>query len=368
MLGYADGVGGGWVSSLGLEIVYIWQLYSRQMRKSQVPPWQPEMLALSVERRGPLPLINHFLERLALEAHLERFVPTPRRRTRLPYTKGLGILLRSLLVEREPLYRQYEMVSTFSPQAFGLEGALVDAVSDDAVGRALDHLFDADRAALLTEVLVSAVPGFDLKLDELHNDSTTVRFCGQYTQARARKLRGKRAPLSPMATRKTIAPTSNSCSLSSPPVRTAASPCNFAASTAIPTTRVPMSTPGRRCVARPAAWTSSMSLTPSSVIVGRWTTSTTVAVVSFASCRARVGKTASSESGFRPTNPPGHRCGTGPTRADAADRAIAGGCFAIPCLQARDSRSSGSTARCWRFAKSAPGASGSRRRTRRCKR
>lgn len=164
------------------------------MRKSQVPPWQPEMLALSVERLGPLPLINHFLERLALEAHLERFVPTPRRRTRLPYAKGLGILLRSLLVEREPLYRQYETVSTFSPQAFGLEGALVEAVSDDAVGRALDHLFDADRAALLTEVIVSAVQGFDLKLDELHNDSTTVRFCGQYRQARARKLRGKRAP------------------------------------------------------------------------------------------------------------------------------------------------------------------------------
>lgn len=93
MLGYADGVGGGWVSSLGLDIASIWQLYSRQMHKSQVPPWQPEMLALSVERLGPLPLINHFLERLALEAHLERFVPTPRRRTRLPYAKGLGILL-----------------------------------------------------------------------------------------------------------------------------------------------------------------------------------------------------------------------------------------------------------------------------------
>jgi Domain of unknown function (DUF4277) len=163
------------------------------MRKSQVPPWQPEMLALNVERLGPLPLINHVLERLALEAHLERFVP-PRRRTPLPYTQGLGILLRSLLVEREPLYRQDETVSTFSPQAFGLEGALVEAVSDDAVGRALNHLFDADRAVLLTEVLVSAVQGVDLKLDELHNDSTTVRFCGQYTQAQARKLRGKRAP------------------------------------------------------------------------------------------------------------------------------------------------------------------------------
>lgn len=152
------------------------------------------MLALSVERLGPLPLINHFLERLALEAHLKRSVPTPRRRIRLPYAKGLGVLLRSLLVEREPMYRQYETVSTFSPQAFGLEGVPVGAVSDDAVGRALDHLFDANRAALLTEVLVGAVQAFDVALDELHNDSTSVRFCGQYTEARARKLRGKRAP------------------------------------------------------------------------------------------------------------------------------------------------------------------------------
>lgn len=164
------------------------------MRRGQAPPWQPEMLALSVERLGPLPLINHFLERLALEAHLKRFVPTPRRRIRLPYAKGLGVLLRSLLVEREPMYRQHETISTFSPQAFGLEGAPVGAVSDDAIGRALDHLFDANRAALLTEVLVGAVQAFDVALDELHNDSTSVRFCGQYTEARARKLRGKRAP------------------------------------------------------------------------------------------------------------------------------------------------------------------------------
>jgi len=60
-------------------------------------------------------------------------------------------------------------------------------------GTALDRLFDAERGALLTEVVVGAVQQFDLSLDELHNDSTTVRFCGQYRQARGRRLRGKRA-------------------------------------------------------------------------------------------------------------------------------------------------------------------------------
>jgi transposase len=163
------------------------------MHKSQVLRWR-SALALQTERLGPLPLINHFLERLDLEARLERFVPTKDRRIRLPYAKALGVVLRSVLVEREPLYRQQETVSTFAPQAFGLDEASAQHVGDDAVGRALDRLFDADRAGLLTDVVVGAVSVFNVALEELHNDSTTVRFCGQYTQARGRKVRGKRAP------------------------------------------------------------------------------------------------------------------------------------------------------------------------------
>jgi transposase len=154
----------------------------------------PESLGLRTERLGALPLVNHFLDRLRLEAHLEAFVPTDDRRIRLPYAKALGVLVRSLLLEREPMYRQHETVSRFAPWAFGLDEAFAEHLSDDAVGRALDRLFDADRAALLTAVVVAAVDAFGLALSELHNDSTTVKFCGQYTQAGGRRLRGKRAP------------------------------------------------------------------------------------------------------------------------------------------------------------------------------
>ena len=141
-----------------------------------------------------MPLINHFLARIGLEARLDRFVPTLDRRVRLPYAKALGVLLRSILVEREPIYRQHETVSTFAEGAFGLDATLVRCVSDDAIGRALDRLFDADRAALLTDVVIAATKEFDVALDELHNDSTSIKFCGQYAQARGRRLRGKRAP------------------------------------------------------------------------------------------------------------------------------------------------------------------------------
>ena len=158
------------------------------------PPAWAEGVALRSERLGALPLINHFLARLDLEGHLERFVPTADRRIRVPYAQALGVLVRSLLLEREPMYRQHETVSTFAPGAFGLTPELAQRLSDDAVGRALDRLFDADRATLLTAVVVSAVHTFELVLSELHNDSTTVKFTGQYREARGRRLRGKRAP------------------------------------------------------------------------------------------------------------------------------------------------------------------------------
>jgi transposase len=163
------------------------------VKRRQHPPLA-DALGLHTERLGALPLINHVLVRLRLETHLETFVPTRDRRVRLPYAKALGVLVRSLLIEREPMYRQHETVSTFAPAAFGLNEQLASRVGDDAMGRALDKLFDADRGALVTAVVVAAVEAFDVALAELHNDSTTVKFCGQYAQARGRHLRGKAAP------------------------------------------------------------------------------------------------------------------------------------------------------------------------------
>lgn len=149
---------------------------------------------LTTQRLGPLPLVNHYLDRLGLLDILDRFVPTPDARSRLPYARGLGVLLRSILTEREPLYRLGEVVGTFAPEGFGLSEPQAQQLTDDAAGRALDRLFDTDRGSLLTEIVLAAVEGFDLSLEELHNDSTTVKFSGQYAQARGRSLRGKKAP------------------------------------------------------------------------------------------------------------------------------------------------------------------------------
>src|SRR5476649_2960767 len=107
---------------------------------------------LHSERLGPLPLVNHFIDRIGLESLLDHHVPSDAR-CAVPHARALGVLLRSLIVEREPIYRQQETVQGFADGMFGIDAGEMEHLCDDRLGRALDHLYDADRAALLTEVV-----------------------------------------------------------------------------------------------------------------------------------------------------------------------------------------------------------------------
>jgi transposase len=155
---------------------------------------QAPTFELVTHRLGPLPLVNHFLDQLGLDALLDRFVPTTDGRCQLGYGKAIGVLVRSLLVEREPIYRHHETVRTFACEVFRLDPQEIVLLRDDHLGRSLDRLFDADRGTLMTELVVTMSRRFQVRLDELHNDSTTVRVTGQYRRATGRSIRGRRAP------------------------------------------------------------------------------------------------------------------------------------------------------------------------------
>jgi transposase len=161
------------------------------MSGTQAPARQDARFTLHSERLGPLPLINHFIERLGLPALLDRHVPTADRRCAVPHALALGVLLRSIIVEREPIYRQQETTSGFAQGLFGPSPEQMERLTDDRIGRALDHLFEADRAVLLTEVVLMLGRGFGVTFSRLHNDSTSVSFCGQYREDARRSATGR---------------------------------------------------------------------------------------------------------------------------------------------------------------------------------
>jgi transposase len=140
---------------------------------------------------GPLPIINSVLGRLRLLEFLEKRVPHDDQRRKLAPAVALGVLLRNILVAREPLYGLSEWAVRFDEQSLGLPPGGVGHLNDDRVGRCLDLLFQANRGALLTDIMVHAVRTFNVDLSELHNDSTTVSLSGQYPHADGRPYKGR---------------------------------------------------------------------------------------------------------------------------------------------------------------------------------
>ena len=137
-----------------------------------------DALELWSEMLGPLPVINHFLSRMGLSASLDRFVPHDDARLRLAPAAVLGVLVRNLVTHREPVYAISEWAGAYDPGLLELFADDVKALNDDRVGRTLERLFDADRASLLTEVVLSVVREFEIDCSQLHNDSTSISFTG----------------------------------------------------------------------------------------------------------------------------------------------------------------------------------------------
>src|SRR3974377_23906 len=90
--------------------------------------------------------------------------PTRALRSTLPRSPRprARVLLRSIIVEREPIYRQQETVIGFAVGMFGVTADEMHHLGDDRIGRALDRLFDADRAALLPPVVLAVRQAFPL--------------------------------------------------------------------------------------------------------------------------------------------------------------------------------------------------------------
>jgi transposase len=149
---------------------------------------QTPSFSLNSKSIGALPLVNHFLSRLRFSSFLAECLPPPDPRTRLDPQLALCALLRCLIIARTPLYSVSEWATPFLPSLLGCSPA---QLTDDRIGRSLDRLFDADRCTLLTNFVLHMIKEFDVSLEELHNDSTSLTVTGQYVEADGRRMRGK---------------------------------------------------------------------------------------------------------------------------------------------------------------------------------
>jgi hypothetical protein len=138
---------------------------------------------------GALPIINRFLQRLELAEILERHLPCEDDRTKLATSTGILLLVRNVLLSREPIYGVADWASRHAPNLLGISEDQLDALNDDRLGRCLGGLFAKLGPELILDVVRQAMAQFHLQLDELHNDSTTISFYGNYPDAVREGLR-----------------------------------------------------------------------------------------------------------------------------------------------------------------------------------
>ena len=147
-------------------------------------------LDIRTERISALPVINAYIERLGISGILSERIQSS---SHVQTDSCLMVLLANIILGREPAYGIAEWTAQFVPSLLGLSPDMTRRINDDRVGRSLNLLYDADRGSMLTELAVTSIRVFHIKMDEFHNDSTTITFSGNYSEADGSDRRGKKS-------------------------------------------------------------------------------------------------------------------------------------------------------------------------------
>jgi len=125
---------------------------------------------------GALPILDAVIARIGLEHQLIKALDNTR------YAHAV-LLVNNSVVERNALYAVAEWAAPYDP-------ALVygGKFSDDVLARALDRLFETDRASLLTGAVLQAVRADGVDLSQIHQDTTSVKLTGVYQMQQRRAV------------------------------------------------------------------------------------------------------------------------------------------------------------------------------------
>ena len=125
-----------------------------------------------------LPMVKHYMDELDLFNLFKKYVPAAPD-SLVDHAESLCILTANIVCDNKPLYKVKEWLSNYSNGIVD-EPLEANLFNDDRLARGLSALFNADRHSLMTEVSSNAISVHKLLTDEIHNDSTTVTFIGNY--------------------------------------------------------------------------------------------------------------------------------------------------------------------------------------------
>jgi len=137
---------------------------------------------------GAVPILNSFFRRLQLREIFERHLTPPSplagKAPALSPATIVLVLLRNILLSRQPTYAIPQWLRGFVPDLFDLTPNQARFFNDDRIGRTLDRLFRCSQPALLTDIILQAIRAFAIDLARFHQDTTSITFHGNYPNSR----------------------------------------------------------------------------------------------------------------------------------------------------------------------------------------
>ena len=128
---------------------------------------------------GGLPLIYAIAKRMRLKEILYKYIPAHGNED-IPAVETLMLLVYNLILGKDPLYELQEWVESIDFRCINNQDYENVKFNDDRFGRALNKLYLVDRASLMTELVVFFVKAFNIAVERLSNDSTSVKAFGRY--------------------------------------------------------------------------------------------------------------------------------------------------------------------------------------------
>jgi transposase len=133
------------------------------------------------------PIIQTYLQKLRISELIATYIQQDQR-LKLPIQQTLCVLIHNILTTPAPMYEIADWVRALDEQSLGLEPSQVEMIHDDRVGQALERFYQGRHQDVFFHLALRAIKVFDLRCSQIHQDTTSVTFCGKYSGWRVPEL------------------------------------------------------------------------------------------------------------------------------------------------------------------------------------
>jgi transposase len=133
---------------------------------------------------GPSQLLSKLCDEIELEKTSNDLVKWDSVRCHLSPGTRIKALVLNILCSGKPLYKVHEFYQALDSEMLFDTSISPDQLNDDALGRALDYLHEAEAWKVYSTLALKARKRLNLPIGVLHNDTTSISVYGEYKQSK----------------------------------------------------------------------------------------------------------------------------------------------------------------------------------------